>query len=86
MASLLEFLTRANCESEYGYFLLDRQSGVITHIVKVDCEDSAPSDEVLETSLTLGIKLYGAYGFGTAFYYLMAGILTPESAMDFVRR
>lgn len=84
--SILQFLTLANSESEYGYFLLDRQNGVIEHIVKVDCEDSEPSDEVLETSLTLGIKLYGAYGFSTAFYYLMAGILTPESAMDLVRR
>lgn len=81
-----EFFTRVNVTMEYGYFSLNRTNGYMSHIVKVDCADSFPSKEVIIESILLGIRLFGAYGYASALYYLLAGILTCDQAIDFITR
>lgn len=83
---LLELLARCNVNMEIGYFLLDEKTGILTHIVKTDCADSAPSREVIHESVMLGIRLLGEYGYANALYYLCAGLLTASQAADFLRR
>lgn len=85
-ALLLEFIARANVNMEIGYFVLDEESGILTHILKTDCADSKPSREVIHESVMLAIRMLGVYGYANAIYYLCAGLLPPAQAIDFIRR
>ena len=83
---VIDFFTRLNVTMEYGYFSLNKSNGLMSHIIKVDCADSFPSDAVINESIMTGIRLFGAYGVASALYYLLSGMLTPAQAMDFVAR
>lgn len=80
MASVAEFLHRANYGLTFGNFELDFNDGEIRYKMALNCVDKIPGDDAITDVLVVPLSMIERYGDGLL--SVMMGSATPKDAID----
>lgn len=80
MASMAEFICRANYGLDHGSFEFDMRDGEIRYKYNVDCDGITPTDKMIKNSIYCPASMYERYGSGII--NIIFGIATAKDAIE----
>ena len=80
MASVAEFVTRANYGLRFGCFNLDHGDGEVSYHVAVYCGKETPTNDQIEHGIIMGPLMADRYG--DALTKVIYGFATPKDAVE----
>lgn len=80
MASVCEYLTRANYGLSIGNFELDHSDGEIRYNVSINSVDALPGADALDDLVTIPVSMFNRYGNGLL--AVSMGMMSPKDAIE----
>ena len=80
MASVAEFLHRANYDMTFGNFELDYNDGEIRYKMALNCTDKIPGDDAVRDALIIPLSMIERYGDGLL--SVMMSSVAPKDAIE----